>query len=118
LSLLHGDSRISARVKRDNSTGSVLWNGRSFGIAQMIDIPAHSDVRAGDTIVTSGWSLDFPEGIPIGIVERVLTQQGDNFHSLDIRLTTNFNTIDHVYVVRNLARNELEKLQEHHIKDE
>jgi len=119
MSLLHSDSRISARIKRNNfSTGSVSWNGRTAGISQMGEVPPHIDVQIGDTIITSGFSLDFPEGIFIGTVSEVRTRPTDNFHSLEIRLNTDFHTIDHVYVVRNLARGELKKLQQQHLRDD
>ena len=119
MSLLHSDSRISARIKRNNfSTGSISWNGRTPGISQMTEVPPHIDVQVGDTVITSGFSLDFPEGIPIGTVSRVRTRPTDNFHALDITLSTDFHTINHVYVVRNLARGELQTLQQQHSRDE
>ena len=119
MSLLHSDSRISAKIKRNNfSTGSVSWNGRTPGISQMVEVPPHIHVQVGDTIITSGFSLDFPEGIFIGTVSHIHTRPGDNFHTLDIKLSTDFHTIDHVYVVRNLARGELQELQQQHLEDE
>jgi rod shape-determining protein MreC len=119
MSLLHSDSRLSARIKRNNfSTGSISWNGRTPGVSQMTEVPPHIDVQIGDTVVTSGFSLDFPEGILIGTVSRIHTRPTDNFHTLDITLSTNFHTINHVYIVRNLARGELQTLQQQHLNDE
>ena len=117
-SLLHSDSRLSAKIKRGNFAGSVVWDGRSFETVQLIDIPLHFDVQVGDTVITSGFSLDFPEGILVGAVSTIRTRPGDNFHTLDVKLSTDFNSIDHVYVVRNLARNELNQLQKQHKRDE
>jgi rod shape-determining protein MreC len=119
MSLLHSDSKISAKIKRNNfSTGSVSWNGRTPGISQMVEIPPHIDVQVGDTIVTSGYSLDFPEGIFIGTVSHVRTRPEDNFHTLDIKLSTDFHTIDYVYVVRNLAKGELQEIKQQQTNDE
>jgi len=84
----------------------------------MTEVPPHIDIRIGDTVITSGYSLDSPEGIFIGTVHRIHTRPEDNFHSFDILLSTDFHTIDHVYVVRNLARDELNQLQRHHLSDE
>jgi rod shape-determining protein MreC len=111
LSILHSDSRTPARVKRTNFTGTILWDGRRSNIAQMIHIPSHAEVQIGDTITTNSFSLAFPEGVLIGVVEKVQTRPNDEFNTLDIRLSTNFNTIDHVYIVKNLARDELEQLK-------
>jgi rod shape-determining protein MreC len=119
MSLLHSDSRLSAKIKRnDFSTGSVSWNGRTPGISQMVEIPPHINVQIGDTVITSGYSLDFPEGIFIGTVNKINTRSSDNFHNLDIKLSTDFHTIDHVYVVRNLMKNELNELRKQQIGDE
>jgi rod shape-determining protein MreC len=118
LSLLHDDSRISARIKNENYTGSVLWKGQSYHTAQMVDVPSHFKIQLGDTVVTSGYSLDFPEGIPIGTVSKILTSQGDNFHTLSVKLSTDFNRIDYVYVVKNLFKGELDNLEDMQIKDE
>ena len=111
-SLLHSDSRTSARIKKDNVAGTILWNGRASDISQMVEVPLHVKVRIGDTIISSGYSLDLPKGIMIGTINKIRTRQGDSFHTLDIKLSTDFNCIDHVYVVKNLAKNELNKLQQ------
>jgi len=111
-SLLHSDSRTSARIKKDNVAGTILWNGRASDISQMVEVPLHVKVRIGDTVITSGYSLDLPKGIMIGTIKKIRTRPGDSFHTLDIKLSTDFNSIDHVYVVKNLAKNELNKLQQ------
>jgi len=111
MSLLHSDTRISARIERDGfSTGSISWDGRNIGMAQMLEIPPHIDVFVGDTIITSGFSLNFPEGMLIGTVRNVHTRPTDLFHTLDIEISTDFHRLDHVYVVRNLMRNEIDYL--------
>ena len=118
MSLLHSDTRLSARIDRNSfSTGSVSWDGRNVGVSQMLEIPPHIDVFVGDTIITSGFSLNFPEGILIGIVRDVHTRPTDLFHTLNIELSTDFHTLDYVYVVRNLMRHELDYLLQHHSPD-
>jgi rod shape-determining protein MreC len=119
MSLLHSDSKISAKIKRNNfSTGSVSWDGKTPGVSQMMEVPPHINVQIGDTVVTSGYSLDFPEGIFIGTVSQIRTRPGDNFHTLDIKLSTDFSTLDHVYVIRNLSKGELDELQQQQLQDE
>jgi rod shape-determining protein MreC len=116
MSLLHSDARLSARIDRNSfSTGSVSWDGRNVTMAQMLEIPPHIDVYVGDTIITSGFSLNFPEGIFIGVVRNVHTRPADLFHSLDIELSTDFHTLNHVYVIRNLSRHEFDYLLQYHL---
>jgi len=115
MSLLHSDARLSARIDRNQfSTGSVSWDGRNVAMAQMLEIPPHIEVFVGDTVITSGFSLNFPEGIRIGIVRDVQTRPTDLFHALNIELSTDFHTLDYVYVVRNLMRHELDYLLQYH----
>ena len=111
LSLLHSDSQTPVRIKRTNFTGTVLWDGRKSDIVQMIHVVSHAEVQVGDTVITNSFSLAFPEGVLVGVVNKIQTKPNDEFNTLDVRLSTNFNTIDHVYVVKNLTRYEQEQLK-------
>ncbi len=111
ISVLNSESRVSAKIKRGGFAGSLVWNGVNYRYGTLIDVPSHFDVKEGDTVVTSGYSLNFPEGIMIGIVRKINTTEGDNFHALKIQLSTDFKKVDNVYVVKNLFREEQDKLQ-------
>ena len=68
-------------------------------------------VNPGDTIVTSGLSPVFPEGIPVGIVENSTLKEGDSYYTIRVRLHTNFKRLKYVEVVENIHQQELEELQ-------
>ena len=102
--VLHSDSRNSVKVLRTGISGSLVWD------AQVIDIPTTHQFNEGDTIVTSGLAGDFPEGIPVGYVESAETLKGSGFYKVRIRLATDFNKLDHVYVVDNRFSEEQDKL--------
>ena len=68
-------------------------------------------VNTGDTIVTSGLSPVFPEGIPVGIVENSILKEGDSYYTIRVRLNTNFKRLKYVEVVQNAAQDELEELE-------
>jgi rod shape-determining protein MreC len=106
MSILHSDMKISAKLKGTNIMGSILWNGISPKIAMLEDIPANFNVAVGDTIVTTGYSLHFPEGVLIGIVEQVENSKKDDFIDVKVKLATNFYAINNVYVVVNLFKTE------------
>ena len=38
----------------------------------MNDIPETADIKIGDSIITGGMSLIFPEGINIGVVSEIM----------------------------------------------
>lgn len=110
--VLHGDSRNSVKVRRTGISGSLVWDGRDYRYAQVIDMPTAYQFDDGDTIITSGQANDFPEGIPVGFVESAEANQGTGFYKVKVRLATDFNKLDHVYIINNRFRDEQERLME------
>lgn len=110
ISLLHQDTRVNAKIKRTGFIGTVLWDGMDYRYAKLIDIPYHLNVRYGDTVVTSGYSTIFPEGIMIGTITIVKPNKNDNFYNISVKLATDFNRIDQVYIIKNHFKSELDTL--------
>ncbi len=110
--VLHGDSRNSVKVRRTGISGSLVWDGKDYRYAQVIDVPATHQFEDNDTIVTSGLANDFPEGVPVGYVVEAIPLSGSGFYKVRIRLATDFNKLDHVYIINNRFRDEQEKLLE------
>lgn len=111
LSLLHEAALISAKHKATNQLGSVVWDGINFRRASLINLPVHVPLRIGDSVITSGFSIIFPEGIPIGKIRSFKPDQGD-YYSVSLDLFTDFNALGWVYVVKNLFRHEQQQLIE------
>lgn len=111
LPVLNRDFRISAKIKRNNFFGVLEWEGLSPEVAALREIPIHVDVHEGDTIVTSGYSAIFPEGIDIGVVKSVTPTDG-NFYDIFVHLSTNYLNLVHVYLIRNYFKEELDTLRE------
>lgn len=101
MSLLHPDSRNSVKIKRTNISGSLVWDGKDFRYGTLLDIPTTHKLYKNDTIITSGYSQEFPEGIVVGYIESATKNSGDGFYTIKIRLATDFNKIDYVYVINN-----------------
>lgn len=111
-SVLNVKSQINAKIKKSNHFGSLIWNGRNVGFAQLIDVPRLASVRKGDTIVTGGRSEIFPENIPIGTIDKVYIDKATNYYTLNVRLFNDMTNLGHVYVIENLKRAEIQKLEE------
>lgn len=109
--LLHKDFRISARVGAGGNLGSLSWNGENPEFAQLDEIPKQIKIAIGDKVFTSGSSLKFPENILIGTIARISSKTTDNFYDIQVKLSTDFRSLSYVYVVNNLMKNELEKLE-------
>lgn len=110
-SVLHSKSKISAKIKKNNYIGTVVWEGGDYRTATLKDIPTHVKILSGDTIVTSGYSMIFPGGIPIGTIYLYNINKGNDFYDIKIRLTTEFNKISNVYVIKSLMKEELDSLK-------
>ena len=111
MSLLHPKTRVSAKLKRADYVGTIEWSGNNATICKLKDVPTHVKLRVGDTVVTSGYSMIFPEGINIGSVRSFNIGKGNDFYDIDVNLSTDFNNIRYVFVINNLMKEELEELQ-------
>jgi rod shape-determining protein MreC len=110
--VLHSDSHNNVKVKRTGLSGSLVWDGDDYRYAQVVDVPTTDKFIQGDTIVTSGLALDFPEGILVGYVVDAENLSGSGFYKMKIRLATDFNKLDHVYVIKNHFRDEQKQLMD------
>lgn len=111
MSLLHSKTTVSAKIKKDGSYGPLVWNGESYDYATLNDIPTHVKLIKGDTIVTSPYSLTFPENVLIGTVESFERESGKYFYTVKVKLSTDFKKLTHVYVVTNMFKEEQEVLE-------
>lgn len=111
LPLINTHTNLSCRFAKNDYIATLQWNGKDSRFAQLADVAAHMVVNPGDTIVTSGLSPVFPEGIPVGIVENSTLKEGDSYYTIRVRLHTNFKRLKYVEVVENIHQQELEELQ-------
>jgi rod shape-determining protein MreC len=110
MSLLHKSSQISAMLKKDGTFGTLHWKGTDYRYSTLSQIPMSEKLKAGDTIVTSGFSSLFPKGITIGNIETYETIPEQYFYSIEVRLSTNFKNLRYVYVVSNIMKEEKTEL--------
>ena len=100
ISVLNQKMKVSSKLKNGEFFGSLSWDDVSDPrYAHLNDIPRHAVFAKGDTVITSGFSTIFPEGIIIGVVEGDVKQTNDNFYNLKIKLTTDFHSLYHVRVL-------------------
>lgn len=111
ISILNVRLSISAKIKKNNYFGSLYWDGKNHQTLILKEIPNHANVLIGDTIISSGYSNIFPEGIEIGTIENIKDDKSGNFYILKIKTATNLKQLSHVYVVSNLLKKEQIKLE-------
>lgn len=112
MSILHSKSSISAKVKKNDFYGPLTWDGESYSYAILNDIPSHVQLLVGDTIVTSAYSLSFPENVMIGTIDSFKKKENAFFYTIKVKLSTDFKKVSYAYVVKNLQKGEQEELEE------
>ena len=111
ISVLNPYLRLSCKVKGHAQVGSLVWDGKDPSEAMLEELPKHSEFTPGDTIVTSGYSSVFPEGVPVGTVMSSTRDIEDNFYTLRVKLFTDFSTLSTVRVIRDNMREELSAVE-------
>ncbi len=109
ISLLNRDSKVSGKIKKNQYYGSLQWHGRGYQTAYFYEIPQHVKINKGDTIVTSGFSDYFPEGIMIGTIKSF--KKDGNFYNIKVNLSTDFKNLYYVNVVYSPGKKEQIELE-------
>ena len=115
--LLNSKSSISCRVKGSDIFCTLQWNGNDTRYSFLVDLPRYTQFEKGDTVVTSGFSSIFPGGIPVGTIEKTEESADGMFAQAQVRLFTNFATLQKVYIVGNEGRKEQQELERSIIKE-
>ncbi len=111
LSVLNTKSRINAKIKNSNHFGTLVWDGKNVGYAQLIDVPRLASLHKGDSIVTGSESEIFPENIPIGKVDKVFVDNKTNYYTINVRLFNDMTSLGYVYIINNKLKEEKKKLE-------
>ncbi|MDR3652876.1 MAG: rod shape-determining protein MreC [Paludibacter sp.] len=109
--ILNPKIEISCKFKRNNYSGSLLWNGVDYRYANLTDIARHVELSLGDTLITSGLTSTFPEGIPVGSVEDFKIKESDAYYRIKVKLAVNFRTLSYVKVINYLNFQEQKDLE-------
>ena len=88
-SVLDIDNMVSAIHRKTNTFGVLQWNGEH-------------------AVVSSGYSLIYPEGLPVGTVSGKELRDGINY-DVTVTLYENFSKLRHVYVA---VRKDIDQLLE------
>ncbi|AUC14079.1 rod shape-determining protein MreC [Tenacibaculum sp. SZ-18] len=113
-SILNRNNEINVRLKNKDISGnfyygSVSWDTKDTRIIQLSDIPREATISLNDTIVTSGRSAIFPEGIPVGSIINVDERENNNI--IQIKLFNDMRSLRDVYVINNFHKNEVKDLE-------
>ncbi|MDR0799743.1 MAG: rod shape-determining protein MreC, partial [Dysgonamonadaceae bacterium] len=108
--VLNPKFRLSCKTKNSNYFGSLVWDGGDPRYTYLQELPRHVEFDLSDTIVTSGYSTIFPEGLLVGTIVDSQKQKNDNYNSVKIKLFTNFTTLTDVLIITNRLQGEQRNL--------
>lgn len=111
MSLLHRNSRVSAMLKKDHTTGSVEWDGADPSFLILKNITRSTKIVKGDTVLTSNYSANFPSNLMIGTISEVALDPASNYYVLKVKTSTNFYNIQFANAIDNIRYNEQTELE-------
>ncbi|RYZ61419.1 MAG: rod shape-determining protein MreC [Chitinophagaceae bacterium] len=110
MSLLHVQNSVSAAHQKSGTLGKVEWEAKDPRYVLLKGISKSVEVKVGDSVVTSRYSYNFPPNYLIGTVNEITNDPATGFYLLKVRVAVNFSTLQQVFVVENLTREEQLKL--------
>lgn len=110
ISLLNSQSNISCKIKHSGYFGYLRWDGHDVRYTYLRDMPRHAECHKGDTIVTSGYSSIFPEGLFVGVVEDIADSNDGLSYLLKVRLATDFGRLRDVRVIVSPVQADIDSL--------
>lgn len=110
ISLLNSKSSLSCKIAGSDYFGYLKWEGNDPRYAYLKDLPRHAEFNLGDSVVTSGYSTVFPEGVMVGTVDDMADSNDGLSYLLKIKLATDFGNISQVRVIARKGQDELKDL--------
>ncbi len=117
MSLLHRKNSVVALLKKGGGFGEVTWDGKDPRFVTLSNIPRTIKVAKGDTVVTSSYSDIFPPGKVVGYVAEVREDKSSSTYSLKLKTATDFYSVQHAYIVKNIQKAEMDSLMQKVKKD-
>lgn len=108
--------RLSCTLPREGVGGTLSATTDGRWAALLSGVAPHAHPQPGDTIVTSGYSDLFPEGMMVGRIAdaRAVTTKGASgaFAGYSVQLATDFEALRYVYVIRTKPSREQRQLED------
>ena len=104
--------RINAALKNSGYFGTLSWTGDNSRIMHLSEIPKYVPLKVGDTVVTDGKSSIFPQGVMVGTIAGYEVDSKTGFWDISVELSEKMGTLSKVYVVKNLKKADVQKIQD------
>ncbi|MDS0528013.1 rod shape-determining protein MreC [Clostridium sp. SHJSY1] len=100
--IINENINVAVKVDNTNDNGGILKgykDGSNNYLAKISDLLPESQVKEGDTIVTSGLGGLYPKGIKVGTVASVEENKSKVMKNAIVKPSVDFGKIDELYIV-------------------
>ena len=77
----------------------------------MAGVSNDTDVKKWSKVVTRGGGGIFPRGLPVGIVTKRTPVEGKPLWDITVKYSENYTSLQRVYIIKNLLREEQQGLE-------
>lgn len=110
-SCLTEDINISAMIENSGHFGLMKWDGLNARKGNLTGVSNDTDVKLWSKVITKGSAGVFPRGIPIGKVSSKSPVEGEPLWNIEVLFSEDYRSVQRVYVIKNLLKQEQEKLE-------
>ena len=104
---------IAVMIEASGEHGFLKWDGKDSRRGTLTGISNDSKVEKWSKVITRGSAGIFPEGIAVGKVEKADVVEGMPLWDVTILFSENYRTVQRVYVIKNLLKEEQDDAESH-----
>ena len=110
-SVLTENINVDIMIEPIGLFGLLKWDGRDPRRGSIAGISNDQSIKKWSKVVTRGGSGIFPRGLPVGRIEKLKPVEGKPLWDVVIRFSEDYRSLQRVYVIKNLLREEQENLE-------
>ena len=110
-SVLTSDINIDVMIQENGAFGLLKWNGEDPNKGTISGITNDIKITIGSAVISRGGSGIFPKGLRVGKVSAVKPIEGKSVWEIEIHFSEKYASLQNVYVINNLFRNEMLMLE-------
>lgn len=89
--------RVSVKILRNNVKGILTW--QDGDVMSLTQVPNRTDIQVSDSVLTSGFSRIFPEGVYVGRVTEVNISRRSLFMNIKVKPDVDFSKLEEVLII-------------------
>lgn len=109
MSILHSEFKLIPQIEGQEFYSSIEWKRSKPEWIQLNGVNKQEKIKKGTLITTGRSSIVFPEGMPIGTIDKLYIRPNSQYFNILITPSTNFRKLRTVFVIKNKNMDILEQ---------